>query len=161
MRILVFTGGLGNQMFEYAFYKHLESCFPKEKIYGHYGVKLKEHYGLEVNKWFEISLPPEKWWTLPVVGLFYIYKQLVPNSQWLDLFQREWKHKKAKVFFPFKFTKQYFPKEHGKQKRRTNLYFLRWTSNRKWKTPHRSCFDACYQRYDSKIPDDERKLCPS
>ena len=59
MRILVFTGGLGNQMFEYAFYKHLESCFPKEKIYGHYGVKLKEHYGLEVNKWFEISLPPD------------------------------------------------------------------------------------------------------
>lgn len=113
MRILVFTGGLGNQMFEYAFYKHLKSCFPKESFYGHYGVKLKEHYGLEINKWFDVTLPPEKWWTLPVVGLFYLYKKLVPNSKWLDLFQREWKHKDAKVFFPFKFTKQYFPKENG------------------------------------------------
>ena len=61
MRILVFTGGLGNQMFEYAFYKHLKSCFPKESFYEHYGVKLKEHYGLEINKWFDVTLPPEKW----------------------------------------------------------------------------------------------------
>ena len=110
MRILVFTGGLGNQMFEYAFYLHLKSCFPNDRFYGHYGKKLKEHYGLEVNRWFETELPPEKWWTLPVVGLFYLYKKLVPNSKWLDLHQREWKHHEAKVFFPFKFSKQYFPK---------------------------------------------------
>ncbi len=124
MRILVFTGGLGNQMFEYAFYKHLKSCFPMERFYGHYGVKLKEHYGLEINKWFDVTLPPEKWWTLPTVGLYYIYKKLVPNSKWLDLFQREWKHKDAKVFFPFKFTKVYFPRENGWLKWKVDEVFL-------------------------------------
>lgn len=108
MRILVFTGGLGNQIFEYAFYRYLKSCFPNERFYGHYGVKLKEHYGLEINKWFDVTLPPEKWWTLPVVALFYFYKQLVPHSKWLDLNQMEWLHRDAKVLFPFKFNKRYF-----------------------------------------------------
>ncbi|MCH4242511.1 MAG: alpha-1,2-fucosyltransferase [Prevotella sp.] len=110
MRILVFTGGLGNQMFEYSFYCHLKSCFPKGKFYGYYGKKLTEHYGLEINKWFDVELPPEKWWTLPVAGLFYLYKQLVPHSKWLDLNQQEWLHRDAKLFFPFKFSKRYFPK---------------------------------------------------
>lgn len=117
MKILVFTGGLGNQIFEYAFFLHLKSLFPKQHFYGHYGKKLKEHYGLELNRWFDIELPPEKWWTLPVVALFYFYKQVFPNSKWLDLNQREWKHKEAKVFFPFKFSKAYFPKADG---------WLRW-----------------------------------
>lgn len=110
MRILVFTGGLGNQMFEYAFYLHLKSCFPNERFYGHYGKKLTEHYGLELDRWFDVELPPEKFWALPVVGLFYFYKQMVPHSKWLDLNQREWKHQDAKVLFPFKFNKRYFPK---------------------------------------------------
>lgn len=110
MKILVFTGGLGNQIFEYAFLCHLRSCFPNESFFGHYGKKLKEHYGLEINRWFDVSLPKEKWWVLPMVGLFYFYKQLFPKSKWLDLYQREWKNKDAIVFFPFKFTKQYFPK---------------------------------------------------
>ncbi len=117
MRILVFTGGLGNQIFEYAFYCHLKSCFPKERFYGHYGKKLTEHYGLELDRWFDVELPLEKWWTLPVVGMFYYYKQVFPHSPLLDLNQREWKNKNAKVFFPFKFTKQYFPE--GNQ-------WLRW-----------------------------------
>lgn len=35
---------------------------------------------------------------------------MVPHSKWLDLNQREWKHQDAKVLFPFKFNKCYFPK---------------------------------------------------
>lgn len=111
MRILVFTGGLGNQIFEYAFYLHLRKCFPNDKIYGHYGKKLQEHYGLEINRWFDIELPKEEWWVLPVVGLFYFYKQIFPKSQLLDLHQRQWINKNAIVYFPFKFCNRYFP--HG------------------------------------------------
>ena len=103
MKILVFTGGLGNQIFEYAFYLHLKKYFPKDKIYGHYGKKLQEHYGLELNKWFDVELPKEKWWVLPVVGMFYFYKQIFPKSKLLDLHQRQWINKKAIVYFPFKF----------------------------------------------------------
>lgn len=117
MKILVFTGGLGNQIFEYAFYLHLKSYFPQEKFYGHYGKKLQEHYGLEINRWFDVCLPIEKWWVLPVVAVFYIYKQIFPKSKWLDLHQREWKNRDAKVFFPFKFSKHYFPMQEN---------WLRW-----------------------------------
>lgn len=109
MKILVFTGGLGNQMFEYAFYCHLKKIFQRDKFFGHYGKKLKEHYGLELDKWFYVELPEEKWWVLPIVALFYSFKKLVPNTKWLDLNQREWKHKDAIVFYPFKFNKCYFP----------------------------------------------------
>ncbi len=45
----------------------------------------------------------------PVTGLFYLYKQCVPNSKWLDLNQEICKYPKAIVFFPFKFTKKYIP----------------------------------------------------
>lgn len=111
MRILVFTGGLGNQIFEYAFYLHLKKYFPKDKIYGHYGKKLQEHYGMELNKWFDVELPKEKWWVLPVVGMFYFYKQIFPKSKHLDLHQRQWINKNAIVYFPFKFCNKYFPND--------------------------------------------------
>ena len=117
MRILVFTGGLGNQMFEYAFYLHLKSCFPNERFYGHYGKKLTEHYGLEINRWFEVELPKEKWWTFPVVVLFYFYKQCFPKSKHLDLNQNIWQNKDATVFYPFKFNKAYIPE---------NVDWLKW-----------------------------------
>ena len=111
MKILVFTGGLGNQIFEYAFYLHLKRRFPDEHFYGLYGKKLEEHYGLEIDKWFQVELPRQTWWVLPVTGLFYIYKQFFPTSQWLDLNQLDWIHKKAKIFFPFKFNKRFIPDE--------------------------------------------------
>ena len=104
MKILVFTGGLGNQMFAYAFYLYLKRLFPQERFYGLYGKKLSEHYGLEIDKWFKVSLPRQPWWVLPVTGLFYLYKQCVPNSKWLDLNQEFCKNLRAIVFFPFKFT---------------------------------------------------------
>lgn len=113
MKILVFTGGLGNQIFEYAFYLHLKYNLTEEKFYGHYGKKLQEHHGLEINKWFETKLPKEKWWVLPVVTLFYFYKQIFPKSEFLDLDQQKWRNKKAIVFFPFKFSKFYFPKNNS------------------------------------------------
>lgn len=111
MKVLVFTGGFGNQIFEYAFYLHLKKIFPNSRFYGLYGKKLTEHYGLEIDKWFHTELPEEKWWTLPLVGLFYFYKQCFPYSSKLDLNQREWIHKNAVVFYPFKFTKEYVPRK--------------------------------------------------
>ena len=32
-----------------------------------------------------------------------------------------------------------------------------YTADCKWKTAYRSCINACYQRYDPKIPDHERQ----
>ena len=109
MRILVFIGGLGNQIFGYAFCRYLKERFPGERFYGLYGRKLSEHYGLEIDKWFRTELPPQPWWVLPLTGLFYLYKKICPDSRWLDLSQSEWAHKDAVVLFPFKLDKKYVP----------------------------------------------------
>lgn len=58
MKIITFWGGLGNQIFEYAYYKWLQEKFPNEKIYGYYpAVGLAAHNGLEINKRFNVELP--------------------------------------------------------------------------------------------------------
>jgi len=60
MKIVTFWGGLGNQLFEYAYFKWLEDRYPGEKIYGYYPkVGLSAHNGLEINKRFELKLPSE------------------------------------------------------------------------------------------------------
>ena len=59
MKILYFGGGLGNQIFEYAFYLSLKDRFPKDKIYGVFDEKrFKEHAGgFEIEKIFNVKLP--------------------------------------------------------------------------------------------------------
>lgn len=59
MKIITFWGGLGNQIFEYAYYKWLQAKYPKDKIYGYYpAIGLAAHNGLEIDKRFEVALPP-------------------------------------------------------------------------------------------------------
>lgn len=63
MKIVVFQGGLGNQLFQYAFYRYLEQqCDIKRLCYIFVG---NAHNGFEVDKYFETSLrPANKLWTL-------------------------------------------------------------------------------------------------
>lgn len=56
MKIIVFGGGLGNQIFGYAFSQYL--IRNGEKVYGIYNKRwLNEHHGLELNTVFEVNLP--------------------------------------------------------------------------------------------------------
>lgn len=58
MKVVAFRGGLGNQIFEFLFFKYLKEQYPNERIYGFYDKKdLHGHNGLEVSKWFDIDLP--------------------------------------------------------------------------------------------------------
>jgi len=60
MKIVNFKSGLGNQVFYYLMAKYLEQLFPNQKVYGYYNPKfLKNHNGLEVQKVFDIELPPQ------------------------------------------------------------------------------------------------------
>lgn len=69
MKIITFWGGLGNQIFEYAYYKWLQEKYPNDKIYGYYPkVGLAVHNGLEINKRFEVELPPSTKFT-NIIGL--------------------------------------------------------------------------------------------
>lgn len=58
MKIVSFTGGLGNQLFEYLFCRNLQKRFGKAKVYGYYQPsRLSLFNGLELNRWFEVELP--------------------------------------------------------------------------------------------------------
>ncbi len=64
MKIVNFTAGLGNQIFEYIFVEYLKTKYPKHRIYGYYNPKrLNKHNGLEVENVFDITLPPHSWWS--------------------------------------------------------------------------------------------------
>ena len=70
MKIVNFTPGLGNQIFEYIFVEYLRRMFPDQQIYGYYNAKtLHKHNGLEVHKVFDITLPEHNLWSDSVVWL--------------------------------------------------------------------------------------------
>ncbi|GHS99487.1 alpha-1,2-fucosyltransferase [Bacteroidia bacterium] len=110
MRILLFGGGLGNQIFEYAFYLYLKEKFPNSKIYGVYHkLWLKEHNGLEINKYFDVNLPSESFKTNLLSAILFLYKKIYPKSKLLDLNQRKCVNQNAIFFNAFKFDKNYLP----------------------------------------------------
>ena len=70
MRVVKMKGGLGNQMFQYAFYKSLK--LKNEKVFfnlEHYR-STKEHNGLEIEKIFNIKLKTDTKieWLLKKIG---------------------------------------------------------------------------------------------
>ena len=77
MKILVFTGGLGNQLFGYAFYQFLKEKYPNESIYGIYNKRwMKEHNGLEIDKYFDINLPKSPLQIKMLTILLYALKKI-------------------------------------------------------------------------------------
>lgn len=85
MRIVNFTPGLGNQMFEYIFVEYLKKTFPKEKVYGYYNPNfLNKHNGLEIHKIFDLTLPPATKWSNVVAYLCRVLARLVPTVKATD-----------------------------------------------------------------------------
>lgn len=91
MKIMTFQAGLGNQIFQYVYYLYLKKQFPNEKIYGFYPSRgLKNHNGLELNKWFDVKLPqPTKlsnavaktlYWTAKVLFRMHIQPPFTDND---------------------------------------------------------------------------------
>ena len=78
MKIVTFWGGLGNQIIEFAYYEWLKKKCPKDKIYGFYPkAGLKSHNGLEIEKRFDVVLPPKSLLTnIWGYSLFYLDKIL-------------------------------------------------------------------------------------
>lgn len=113
MRILLFGGGLGNQIFEYAFYLYIKRLFPNAKVYGVYNrFWLNEHNGLEINKFFDVQLPPRSLYSDVLSVGFYLYKKVCPKSRFLDLNTKRMENETAIFFNAYKLNKQYIPKEH-------------------------------------------------
>lgn len=110
MKILVYTGGLGNQLFCYAFTQYLRDKYPHENIYGVYNkMKLKEHYGLEINRWFNVKMPKSRWYASFLTYLLYAIKKVTGWTGLLDLHQGEVINKQAKVGWAFRPVNKYVP----------------------------------------------------
>lgn len=110
MKILVFGGGLGNQLFGYAFTNYIRSRFPEQKVYGVYNKKmLSEHYGLELERWFEVDLPPSRWWVSALTGSLYAIKKITGWKGLLDLDQNVMQKENALVYFAQHTDKRYIP----------------------------------------------------
>lgn len=111
MKVLVYTGGFGNQLFCYAFTQYLRSIDSHEAIYGVYNQsKLNEHYGLEINRWFNVELPKEKWYASLLTYFLYAVKKITGWTGLLDLNQGDIVNPKAIVGWAFRPVKKYIPK---------------------------------------------------
>lgn len=76
MKIVTFWGGLGNQIFDYAYYCWLKEQYPHGHIYAFYPkAGLRNHNGLEIYKRFDIEeLPTSRFANLIGNIFFYIVK---------------------------------------------------------------------------------------
>ena len=76
MKILYFGGGLGNQIFEYAFYLEIKDRFPDEKIRGIYlNSKFKEHEGgFEIERIFDVKFPKTSYYAKFLTFCTFIMK---------------------------------------------------------------------------------------
>jgi len=86
MKILVFTGGLGNQIFGYSFYQHLKEIYKNEKIYGIYNEnKMSEHNGLEINKYFNVQLPKSPLHIQLFTAILYCLKKIGIGKKFISM----------------------------------------------------------------------------
>lgn len=85
MKIVNFSPGLGNQIFEYIFTEYLKKKCPDEKVYGYYNPKfLNKHNGLEIHKIFEITLPVATKWSDFITFACRIIARMFPSVKATD-----------------------------------------------------------------------------
>lgn len=108
MKILIYSGGLGNQLFCYSFSCYIKKKYPNHRVYGYYPSKMmNEHYGLEIDKWFDVSLPKQTWWTRLIILYFYLLKKVM-RINCVDVDMRVCTDEKKTILFAFKQNKKYY-----------------------------------------------------
>ena len=84
MRLIKVTGGLGNQMFIYAFYLRMKKYYPKVRIDLSDMMHYKVHYGYEMHRVFK--LPHTEFcinqYVLPV-NLSVLKNGQIKNAYWI------------------------------------------------------------------------------
>ncbi len=114
MKIINISGGLGNQMFQYAFALSLKKHFPEEEVLidtSHYHTLFfKKYKGINLHNGFEIDavfpnadLPVAKWWQLLRVSYY------IPNYVLSRLGRKFLPQRKSEMIPPYSETYSYDP----------------------------------------------------
>ena len=110
MKIITFQGGLGNQLFQYSYYLWLCKQYPSHKVYGFYPKQgFVDHNGLEIEKWFDVSLPKTSLISNSVAYfIFYLNKLLRRNNKSRVFTNTDWiKKENATLHMGFWQNKKY------------------------------------------------------
>lgn len=101
MRIFTFQAGLGNQLFQYTYYRYLTQKYPDETFYGFYPKRgLSKHNGLEITKWFDVSLPPVTRLTnILAKSLFWGDKLFYRINKQPPFTDNDWYHRPDSLFY--------------------------------------------------------------
>ena len=83
-RIIELTGGLGNQIFEYAVYLYLKRKYPDDRLYVYYTAhSFSEHNGyLEVTRHFDAEMPQPRPWLRYARALMLRITRLTGYRRW-------------------------------------------------------------------------------
>jgi hypothetical protein len=77
MKIVNFSAGLGNQIFQFAFYRSLQIRYPKSKVFGYYNRhRLTKHNGFELCNAFSVSPPPSTFLSNFVTDVIRLFRKV-------------------------------------------------------------------------------------
>ena len=85
MKIVVFSGGLGNQLFQYMYYMHIKTN-NKERLYVVY--RGKDHNGYEISKYFDCHIKRDVVLQL-IVRIIYRFRDLYHIGAMQEFFIKE------------------------------------------------------------------------
>lgn len=82
MKIITIYGGLGNQMYQYAYLRYLQIKYPNERYYVYTpNHLLLAHNGLEIDQWFKIELPPTSHITNMIAAILIYLDKIIRHLQ--------------------------------------------------------------------------------
>ncbi len=111
-RIIELTGGLGNQIFEYAVYLYLKHKYPNDRLYVYYTPwSFSEHNGcLEVTRYFDAEMPQPKPWLKYVRYMMRRITQLTGYQRWETAWEGPViKHENYLSLYAYRNDRRYIP----------------------------------------------------